>query len=153
MADAVPTMTVNGSPVDVAPSPTASLLTVLREHGLRGTTAACEEGEGGSCSGLVDGELVCSCLTLAATCAGRAVTTVEGVVAPDLADALVEHGAVQCGFCTPGFVVAAVAALAEGVRLERAEVVEALSGNLCRCTGYQGLIEAVRVTSLGRSRS
>ena len=144
-------MTVNGEPVETGASTTISLLDALRGLGLCGTTGGCDEGECGSCSVLVDGVLVCSCLTLAATCDGTEITTIEGVVAADLAQALIDEGAVQCGFCTPGFVMAAVAALDSGQELDRPTVIEALSGNLCRCTGYQGLIEAV--VSVGRSRA
>ena len=133
-----------------------SLLWVLRERlGLPGSKNACEEGECGSCSVQVDGELVCSCLVLAAAAVGREVTTIEGL-APDgeLADvqrAFVEAGAVQCGFCTPGLLMAVDTLLDDlpddGGDPDDLIVREATSGNLCRCTGYGRILEAVSIAA------
>jgi carbon-monoxide dehydrogenase small subunit len=126
-----------------------SLLSVLRERlGLYGSKNACEQGECGSCSVLLDGTLVCSCLVLAAAVDGAEVTTVEGLaedrVGGAVQDALVRAGGVQCGFCTPGFVVALIDLLRRRPQPTDHEVREALSGNLCRCTGYVRIFEAAR---------
>jgi carbon-monoxide dehydrogenase small subunit len=131
-----------------------SLLYVLRERlGLPGAKGACEQGECGSCSVIVDGRLVCSCLVLAAAAVDRAITTVEGL-APDGAltnvqAAFVDEGAVQCGFCTPGLVVAVHDLLARNSSPNDVEIREALSGNLCRCTGYGRILAAVKKASHG----
>jgi len=142
------TLTVNG--VDHAVSglhPGESLLDTLRERcGLRGSKGACEEGECGSCTVLVDGEAVCSCLTMAAAVSGRSIVTVEGIGeagAADLQDAFLRAGAVQCGFCTPGLIVAADALLTRNSSPSVDEVREGLAGNLCRCTGYVGIVNAI----------
>ncbi len=125
-----------------------SLMTVLRERlALPGSKNACEQGECGSCSVLLDDALVCSCLVLAAAAHGRDVRTVEslgsaGELHP-VQRAFVEAGAVQCGFCTPGLVVATVALLRDNPEPTDIEIREALSGNLCRCTGYGTILEAV----------
>jgi carbon-monoxide dehydrogenase small subunit len=151
------TLTVNGITREVDVWEGSSLLTVLREDlGLPGSKNACEQGECGSCSVLLDDELVCGCLVLAAAAEGRRVRTVE-----DLGDeerlhpvqrAFVDAGAVQCGFCTPGFVVATYALLRDNPEPSEAEIREALSGNLCRCTGYGKIIEAVQRASRGMYR-
>ena len=125
-----------------------SLLTALRDRlELPGSKNACEQGECGSCSVLLDGELVCSCLVLAAQADGHAVVTVEGLAAGDqlhpVQEAFAEAGAVQCGFCTPGFVVAAADLLRRTPNPSDDEIREALSGNLCRCTGYAKILDAV----------
>lgn len=125
-----------------------SLLYVLRERlGLLGTKGACEQGECGSCSVLVDGELVCACLVLAASHPDRDIVTIEGVGAPgdptDVQEAFVRLGGVQCGFCTPGLVMAAQALLERIPAPTDTEIREELSGNVCRCTGYGRLIAAV----------
>jgi carbon-monoxide dehydrogenase small subunit len=126
-----------------------SLLTALRDRlGLPGSKNACEQGECGSCSVLLDGVLVCSCLVLAAQADGHEVVTVEGLADGDgglhpVQEAFAETGAVQCGFCTPGFVVAAADLLQRNGEPTDDEIREALSGNLCRCTGYQKILEAV----------
>jgi carbon-monoxide dehydrogenase small subunit len=130
----------------------ASLLAVLREHlALPGSKNACEQGECGSCSVWLDGALVCACLVLAAQANGREVRTVEGLAAGDamhpVQEAFVEAGAVQCGFCTPGFVVAVTDLLEREPEPTEAAMREALSGNLCRCTGYEKILEAVRLAS------
>jgi carbon-monoxide dehydrogenase small subunit len=126
-----------------------SLLYVLRERlGLPGSKNACEQGECGSCSVLLDGTLVCACLVLGAQADGHAVTTVEGLADGDrlhrVQAAYVQAGAVQCGFCTPGLVVATVDLLESNPSPTNDEIREALSGNLCRCTGYAKIFDAVR---------
>jgi carbon-monoxide dehydrogenase small subunit len=122
-----------------------SLLYALRERlGFSGSKNACEQGECGSCSVLLDGELVCSCLVLAAQAQGHDVVTVEGLAHDRVQRAFVDSGAVQCGFCTPGFVVAATDLLARNPSPSDDEIREALSGNLCRCTGYAKIFDAVR---------
>jgi carbon-monoxide dehydrogenase small subunit len=129
-----------------------SLLYVLRERlGLPGSKNACEQGECGSCSVLLDGVLVCSCLVLAAQAEGHEVSTVEGLGGEDglhpVQRAFVETGAVQCGFCTPGLVMATVDLLGRIPNPTDDEIREALSGNLCRCTGYQKIFDAVRLAA------
>jgi carbon-monoxide dehydrogenase small subunit len=129
-----------------------SLLFLLREHlKLPGSKNACEQGECGSCSVWLDGELVCSCLVLAAQAHERAVRTVEGLAGDGdlhpVQRAFVDAGAVQCGFCTPGLVVAATDLLARRADPSDDEVREALSGNLCRCTGYAKILDAVRMAA------
>ena len=127
-----------------------SLLYVLRERlGLPGSKNACEQGECGSCSVYLDGTLVCACLVLAGQAEGCEVVTVEGLAGPDddlhpVQEAFLEAGAVQCGFCTPGLVVATHDLLARRAQPTEAEIREALAGNLCRCTGYEKILDAVR---------
>ena len=148
---------VNGSRHEVADAWVGeSLLYVLRERlGLLGSKGACEQGECGSCSVLVDDELVCSCLVLAASAVGQAIVTIEGI-APlgspsDVQRAFVECGAVQCGFCTPGLIMAAHALLERTPQPTDSEIREELSGNICRCTGYGRIIEAVQRVAVWRS--
>jgi carbon-monoxide dehydrogenase small subunit len=129
-----------------------NLLFVLRERlGLPGSKNACEQGECGSCSVYVDGSLVCSCLVLAGQAEGREVVTVEGISAEGklhpVQEAFVEAGAVQCGFCTPGFVVATHDLLRRVPGPDDSEIREALAGNLCRCTGYEKILDAVRLAA------
>jgi carbon-monoxide dehydrogenase small subunit len=132
-----------------------SLLYVLRERlGLPGAKGACEQGECGSCSVLVDGVLVCSCLVLSASVVGRDITTVEGL-APDgtitaVQQAFVDEGGVQCGFCTPGLIVAVHDLLDRVPDPSELQVREALSGNLCRCTGYGRILAAVEAAAAAR---
>jgi aerobic carbon-monoxide dehydrogenase small subunit len=132
--------------------PTESLLYVLRERlGLPGSKNACEQGECGSCSVLVDGVLVCSCLELAAATQGRDIVTVEASQRfADVQAAMVEAGGVQCGFCTPGFVVAIQSLLDRDPAPTPLAVREALAGNLCRCTGYGRIVAAIEAV-VGRS--
>ena len=142
-------LTVNGELHETDAWGGESLLYVLRERlGLPGSKNACEQGECGSCSVLLDGTLVCSCLVLAAQAVGHEVTTVEGLADGEklhpVQEAFVSAGAVQCGFCTPGLVVAAAALLDERPSPTDDEIREALSGNLCRCTGYVKIFDAVR---------
>ena len=129
-----------------------SLLFALREKlGFPGSKNACEQGECGSCSVLLDGTLVCACLVLAAQADGHEVTTVEGLAADGelhpVQQAFVEAGAVQCGFCTPGLVVATADLLRRTPNPSDDEIREALSGNLCRCTGYAKIFDAVRLAA------
>lgn len=146
-------LTVNGAAHEVRDAWIGeSLLYVLRERfGLPGAKGACEQGECGSCSVVVDGELVCSCLVLAAAAVGRDITTVEGLAPAgepsDVQQAFVDHGAVQCGFCTPGLVVAVHHLLEHDPHPTDAEVREALSGNICRCTGYGRILAAVQAVA------
>ena len=152
------TLHVNGSPCEVRDAWVGeSLLYVLRERlGLMGSKGACEQGECGSCSVMVDDELVCSCLCMAASMEGCAITTIEGVAPPgapsDVQQAFVDAGAVQCGFCTPGLIVATHALLERNPQPSEYEIREELSGNICRCTGYGRIIEAVQRVALSRSR-
>jgi len=144
--------TVNGEPREADVWPGESLLFVLREHlGLPGSKNACEQGECGSCSVWLDGDLVCACLVLAAQADGREVRTVEDLSGDGglhaVQEAFLEAGAVQCGFCTPGFVVAVTDLLAERPSPTELEVREALSGNLCRCTGYAKILDAVALAA------
>jgi aerobic carbon-monoxide dehydrogenase small subunit len=145
-------LTVNGEPVEAEVWEGESLLFALREHlGLPGSKNACEQGECGSCSVLLDGSLVCACLVLAAQADGHEVVTVEGL-APDgtlhpVQEAFAATGAVQCGFCTPGLVVATVDLLRRVPEPSDDEIREALSGNLCRCTGYAKIFDAVRMAA------
>ena len=136
--------------------PGASLLFVLREHlGLPGSKNACEQGECGSCSVWLDDELVCACLVLAAQAHEREVRTVESLTQDQalhpVQEAFLETGAVQCGFCTPGLIVAVADLLSRDPAPGEMQVREALSGNLCRCTGYQKILDAVRLAA-GRMR-
>jgi len=152
------TLTINGEPHEAdGVWEGESLLYTLREHlGLPGSKNACEQGECGSCSVYLDGVLVCACLVLAAQAEGREVVTVEGI-APEgglheIQQAFVEAGAVQCGFCTPGLIVASHDLLARTPRPSDPEIREALAGNLCRCTGYEKILDAVRLASERMSR-
>jgi carbon-monoxide dehydrogenase small subunit len=146
-------LTVNGDEREADVWSGASLLFMLREHlGLPGSKNACEQGECGSCSVWMDGELVCSCLVLAAQAEGAEVRTVEslggdGSVLHPVQQAFVDSGAVQCGFCTPGLVVAVADLLDHDPDPNDATIREALSGNLCRCTGYQKIIDAVHLAA------
>jgi aerobic carbon-monoxide dehydrogenase small subunit len=143
---------INGEQVAAEIWSGESLLFTLRERlELPGSKNACEQGECGSCSVLLDGKLVCSCLVLAAQADGHEIATVEGLGDGDelhpVQGAFVEAGAVQCGFCTPGLVVAAADLLARVSRPTEDEIREALSGNLCRCTGYQKIVDAVKMAA------
>ena len=145
-------LTVNGEPREADLWGGESLLTMLRDTlDLPGSKNACEQGECGSCSVLLDGELVCSCLVLGAQAEGHDVVTVEGLASGDalhpVQRAFVEAGAVQCGFCTPGLVVAVADLLERSPRPSDDEIREALSGNLCRCTGYAKIFDAARLAA------
>ena len=143
---------VNGEQRDADVWAGESLLTALRDRlGLPGSKNACEQGECGSCSVLLDGTLVCSCLVLAVQADGHELVTVEGLDEGGelnaVQEAFSDTGAVQCGFCTPGFVVAAADLLRRIPDPSDDEIREALSGNLCRCTGYQKILDAVHVAA------
>ena len=146
------TLRVNGEPHEVAVPVHKTLLEVLREDlGLTGTKHGCELGECGTCTVLVDGIPVLSCLVLGLACAGRRVQTVEGMAAGGrlhpLQEAFAELGAAQCGYCTPAFLLAAEALLATNSTPTRDDIKQALSGNLCRCTGYIKIYEAVELAA------
>ena len=153
-------LVVNGSQRSVVDAlPGESLLFVLRERlGLVGSKNACEEGECGSCTVRLDGETVCSCLVLAAAAADREVVTIEGLasenaILSDVQQAFLDAGAVQCGFCTPGLLMAVDALLDADDEPDELTVREAISGNLCRCTGYGRILDAVdRAASARRTQ-
>ena len=153
------TLHVNGSPREVRDAWSGeNLLFVLRERlGLMGSKGACEQGECGSCSVMVDGELVCSCLVLAAGAVGQQIVTIEGIApegAPsDVQQAFVDAGAVQCGFCTPGLIMATHALLERSLAPTELEIREELSGNICRCTGYGRIIDAVQRVAVSRRQA
>jgi carbon-monoxide dehydrogenase small subunit len=145
-------VTVNGERHDAEIWEGDSLLFALRERlAFPGSKNACEQGECGSCSVLLDGELVCACLVLAAQADGHDIVTVEGLGAGEdlhpVQQAFVDAGAIQCGFCTPGLVVATAALLERTPNPSEDEIREALSGNLCRCTGYTKIFDAVRLAA------
>ena len=145
-------LSVNGEPAEVSFAPYKTLLEVLREDlGLTGTKHGCELGECGACAVLVDGEPKLSCLLLALECAGRAIETVEGLARGaklhPLQAAFADLGAAQCGYCTPGILMTAKALLEKEPRPSRERIREAISGNLCRCTGYQQIYEAIEAAA------
>jgi carbon-monoxide dehydrogenase small subunit len=143
---------LNGHPVEVPAEPARILLDLLREDlRLTGTKRGCDLGTCGCCTVLVDGRPTLSCLTLARLAEGRSVTTIEGVspaqgLSP-VQRAFVDHGATQCGFCTPGFVMTATALLRDHPHPSRDEIERAIAGNLCRCTGYTKIIEAIEAAA------
>ncbi len=144
--------TVNGQAVEVEVTGMRRLLDVLREDlGLTGTKEGCGEGECGACSVLLDGQVVDACLVPVSQAAGASVQTVEGLAAPDtlgtLQQAFLETGGAQCGICTPGMLVAGVAFLASGAEATDENIREAIAGNLCRCTGYTKIIEAIALAA------
>ena len=149
--------TLNGTRVGVEAPADSTLLTVLRDClNLTGTKEGCGVGECGACSVLLDGRLVNSCLVLAAQAGGRHVITIEGIRGPDggpndLQQAFIDYGAVQCGYCIPGMVLAGEALLARNLKPVRADIRQAIAGNLCRCTGYQQIVDAIQATARLRS--
>src|ERR1700741_2479833 len=148
-------LTVNGEPTEVAFAPYKTLLEVLREDlNLCGTKHGCELGECGACAVLLDDQPVLSCLALGVECDGRRVVTIEGLATDGrlhpLQDAFADLGAAQCGYCTPGFLITAKALFDRCPSPTRDQVREALSGNLCRCTGYLQIFEAVEAAMAGR---
>lgn len=146
-------LTINGDRHEVACAPHTTLLEALRERAfLTGTKRGCDLGACGACTVLLDGQAVLACLTLAVEAEGRSVQTIEGIAAEHgglspLQQTFVEHGALQCGFCSPGFILSATELLAENPNPSRAEIQRKLAGNLCRCTGYVKIVEAVELTA------
>jgi carbon-monoxide dehydrogenase small subunit len=145
--------TVNGEAAPVSFAPYKTLLEVLREDlNLTGTKHGCELGECGACAVLVDGEPQLSCLVLGVTCEGRRIETVEGLAngadLHPLQEAFADLGAAQCGYCTPGILMTAKALLEKNLNVNRDQIREAISGNLCRCTGYQQIFEAIEEAAL-----
>lgn len=144
------TLNINGEDMDLRIAPTDILADVLRkEAGLTGTKKGCGQGDCGACTVIIDGKAVLSCLTLAIACQGKKITTIEGIAdhktgeMNPLQKAFLNHGAVQCGFCTPGMVMSSYNLLTRNPKPTRGEIKRALSGNLCRCTGYILIFEAV----------
>jgi xanthine dehydrogenase YagT iron-sulfur-binding subunit len=142
-------LTVNGQVRELQVEPRVSLLDALREHlGLTGSKKGCDQGTCGACTVWVDGRRVLACLTLAVTCEGREVTTIEGLAADGelhpVQAAFVEHDAFQCGYCTPGQIMSAVKLLEEGHAGDDAEIAEWMSGNICRCAAYPNIRAAIR---------
>ena len=142
------TLTVNGRDYELELDPRESLLDVLRERlVLTGTKKGCDHGACGACTVHVDGRRVLSCLTLAARCKGKQLTTIEGVAQDDVLHpvqrAMIEHDGLQCGYCTPGQIMSALALIDEGHTGSREEIREWMSGNLCRCGAYNGIVEAI----------
>lgn len=152
-SDAALSIRVNGEPRSLRVPPHATLLQVIREElGLTGTNHACELGECGACTVLVDGEPTLSCLTLAHEAEGKDVTTVEGLGDEDphpLQEAFVEEGAAQCGYCTSGMLLTAANFLEEHDDPDRDAIEDAISGNVCRCTGYTKIVDAIELTARG----
>jgi len=143
-------LTINGQSYSLSLEGRVTLLDALREHlGLTGTKKGCDQGQCGACTVFVDGERVLACLTLAAQAEGRAVTTIEGLAAPDgtlhpMQQAFLDHDAFQCGYCTPGQIMSAVACVREGHAGSDDEIREFMAGNLCRCGAYPHIVAAVR---------
>ena len=145
-------LNVNGINYTVAVEPQRTLVEVLRDTlGLTGTKKSCSEGECGACTVLMDGKPATSCLILALDAQGKEITTVEGLSEGEklhpIQEAFLKHGAIQCGFCTPGMVMSAKAFLDENPKPTATEVRKAISGNLCRCTGYQQIVDAILAAS------
>jgi carbon-monoxide dehydrogenase small subunit len=145
-------MKVNGRPVEVQVDPTWTLLRVLREKlGMTGTKKGCEQGDCGACTVLLDGKAVNACLVMALQAEGKAVETVEGLGTPDrlhpLQKSFIQHGAVQCGFCTSGMLLSALALLRKNPNPTVEEIRRGISGNLCRCTGYVKIVKAIQDVS------
>jgi aerobic carbon-monoxide dehydrogenase small subunit len=149
------TFDLNGTEVEAEADPCLSLLDLLRDElGRYGTKNACTQGECGSCSVFLDEVLVCACLVLSGQLEGARVQTIEGVAESDpphrVLQAFVDAGAVQCGFCTPGLVMATIDLLDQTPQPDDHQIREALSGNLCRCTGYEKILDAVRSAAGGK---
>lgn len=152
------TLVVNDQEYELMAAPNRTLSQVLREDlGLTGTKQGCQVGDCGSCTVLLDGQSVNSCLVLAVQVSGRRVDTIEGVADGNrlhpIQEAMVEHGAIQCGFCTPGMILSAKSLLERNPSPSTGEIRQALSGNLCRCTGYQKIVEAVADASQKMGRA
>jgi len=147
---------INGRRESLTVEPLEPLLTVIRDRlGLTGTKKGCDGGECGACTVLLDGEPILSCVTPAVVAHGRSVTTIEGLEKDGhlhtIQAAFIEKGAVQCGFCTPGMIMAAAGLLAKVPQPNEAQIRQALAGNLCRCTGYQKIVDAVLYVAAGRA--
>jgi aerobic carbon-monoxide dehydrogenase small subunit len=145
-------MTVNGKPMEVRVDPSWTLLRVLREElHLTGTKKGCEQGDCGACTVILEGRSVNACLVLALQAQGKGVETIEGLGMPEqlhpLQKSFIDHGAVQCGFCTPGMLMSAKALLDRNPHPTAAEIKRGISGNLCRCTGYVKIVKAVQQAS------
>ena len=145
-------LTVNNDTYEVAVSPWRTLLDVLRDDlGLMGTKRGCGNGTCGVCTVIIDGRAILSCLTLALECAGKSITTIEGISSPEslhpIQKSFIENGAVQCGFCTPGIVMTSKALLDEKPQPSDDEIKEALAGTVCRCTGHIKIMDAVKKAS------
>lgn len=144
---------INGRVYDVAVEPRDLLVDVLRKKvGLTGTKKGCGAGDCGACTVLVDGKPYLSCLTLAIACQGKKITTIEGLARGDgslhpIQQAFVDHGAIQCGFCTPGMIMSAKGLLNRNPKPTRHEIKRAIAGNLCRCTGYKKIVEAIEAAA------
>ncbi|HHX77095.1 MAG TPA: (2Fe-2S)-binding protein [Firmicutes bacterium] len=151
MAEAMVTFTLNGKPTTVFVDPRELLVDVLRDKlGLTGTKVGCGIGECGACTVIMNGDTVNSCLVLAASVEGAEITTIEGIDGVELdriQRIFIESGAVQCGFCTPGMILSARVLLQKNPRPSREEIATAISGNLCRCSGYKKIIEAIEKVS------
>ncbi|MFH1114851.1 MAG: (2Fe-2S)-binding protein [Pseudomonadota bacterium] len=150
-------LSINGDSYELAIEPQVSLAECLRDHlGLTGTKEACGTGECGSCTVLAGGKPILSCLTLAADCQGMEITTIEGLASKHVLNPIQEeflaHGAVQCGFCTPGMVLSTSALLEETPNPTDDQIMKALEGNLCRCTGYNKIVAAVHAAADAMSR-
>jgi carbon-monoxide dehydrogenase small subunit len=146
------TMTVNGQEVTVRVEADELLVDALRDRlGLTGTKIGCNEGECGACTVILDGDAVLSCLLPALRAQGRTITTIEGLSDGDtlhpIQQAFVDHGAIQCGYCTPGFILSAKALLDRNPHPNREQIKEAIAGNLCRCTGYVKIVEAIEAAA------
>lgn len=145
-------LSVNGESVEFAVEPQETLVEVLRDHlGLTGTKEGCGTGECGSCTVLIEGKPILSCLTLAVDCCDKDIVTIEGIAEGDhvspVQQAFLDSGAIQCGFCTPGMVLSSEVLLKENPNPQEKDIYKALEGNLCRCTGYNKIIEAVHKAS------
>ncbi len=146
-------LNINDQTYEVPVNPWDLLSDVIRNKvGLTGTKKGCEQGDCGACTVLIDGQAVLSCLTLAITCQDKKITTIEGLAEQDgrlhpIQQSFVDYGAVQCGFCTSGMILSSKALLDSNLKPSREDIKRALSGNLCRCTGYKKIVEAVEVAS------
>lgn len=151
-------LNVNGERHTVEAAPNRTLMEVLRDNlGLTGTKKGCDIGACGACTVIMDGVTILSCMTQAVRCRDREITTIEGLAEKDrlhpLQESAIEHGAVQCGYCTPGWLLSAKVLLGQNPKPTRHEVATAIAGNFCRCTGYQKIIESILAVSEGGERA